>query len=114
MKKVMVLFFCTLILSAVVSAQNDVAISGTVKLPTYALKSQVDSLSAKIATLQAQIITLLAQLGAKLDTVKAVPLNGITAGHFPVFDGTQFINGPFFIGSSKDSIHIMTIPVWTK
>jgi outer membrane murein-binding lipoprotein Lpp len=114
MKTIMILFSCTLIFSAVVLAQVDVAITGTAKIPSYATKARVDSLSANIATLQTLITTLQAQLGAKADTSKLIQSNGLLKDHFILFDGVQAVNGPVFLGSSKDTIHIQTIQVWSK
>ena len=110
----MILLFCTLILSAVVSAQTNVPITGTASIPAYATKAQVDSLNTKIVVLQALITTFQAQLGAKQDTAKSILANGLQAGHFIMFDGVQAVPGPLFIGTSKDTIHFQTIQVWSK
>jgi hypothetical protein len=115
----MILLFCTLILSAVVSAQTfTVTIagqSGTAQItfppgtfPT--LKQFTDS----ITVLNAKLAALQSQLGAKQDTAKSILANGLQAGHFILFDGVQAIPGPTFIGTWKDTIHIQTIQVWTK
>ena len=114
MKTIMILLFCTLVLSAVVSAQTTVPITGTASIPAYATKVQLDSLNLKIIAMQVTIASLQAQLGAKQDTSKSILASGLLKNHFILFDGIQAVPGPLFIGTPNDTMHLQTIQVWSK